>query len=92
MREAGIFLDESDSDGMRDRYYLLTLVVHDQESNIRPDVAMYEQSLQAKGLPDIPFHVSPLLNGHGKYEGMALADRKKSLSSFRVFLRHAPIR
>lgn len=92
MREASIFLDESGSDGMRDRYYLLTLVVHDQDSDIRPDIALYEQSLQTKGLPDIPFHASPLLNGHGKYEGMDLAERKKLLSSFRVFFRHAPVR
>lgn len=77
---------------MRDRYYLITLVMHDQDSDIRSDIALYEQSLQAKGLPDIPFHASPLLNGHGRYEGMDLAERKRLLSSFRVFLRHAPIR
>lgn len=77
---------------MRDRYYLLALVVHDQTNDIRHDIALYEQSLQSKGLPDIPFHASPLLNGHGKYEGMELSERKRLLSSFRVFLRHAPIR
>lgn len=92
LREASIFLDESGSDGMRDRYYLLTLVIHDQDNDIHPDVVLYEQSLQVKGLPDIPFHASPLLNGHGKYEGMNIAERKKLLSSFRVFLRHAPVR
>ena len=92
LREASIFLDESGSDGMRDRFYLLTLVVHDQGNDIRPDIALYEQSLQAKGLPDIPFHASPLLNGHGRYEGMDLAARKRLLSSFRVFYRHAPVR
>lgn len=35
LREASVFLDESGSDVMRDRYYLLTLVVHDQENDIR---------------------------------------------------------
>lgn len=92
LREAAIFLDESGSDGMRDRYYLLTLVVHDQKNDISRDILLYEQSLLAKGLPDIPFHASPLLNGHGRYEGLDLATRKRLLSAFRVFFRHAPVR
>ena len=92
MREASIFLDESGSDGMGDRYYLLTLVVHDQADDIRRDISLYEQSLRDKGLPDIPFHASPLLNGHGRYEGLDLALRKKLLSSFRVFFRHTQVR
>lgn len=92
LREASIFLDESGSDGMKDRFYLLTLVVHDQDDDINRDISLYEQSLLAKGLPDIPFHASPLLNGHGKYESMDVAERKRLLSSFRVFFRHTPIR
>ena len=40
----------------------------------------------------MPFHASPLLNGHDDYEGMELADRKRLLSAFRVFFRHMPVR
>ncbi len=92
LREASIFLDESGSDGMKDRFYLLTLVLHDQQDDITNDIAHYELALRAKGLPDIPFHASPLLNGHGPYENLDLATRKRLLSSFRVFFRHTPIR
>ena len=92
MHEASIFLDESGSDGMKDRYYLLTLVVHDQADDIYAGILRYEQSLMEKGLPDIPFHASPLLNGHGKYKELDLAMRKRLLSSFRVFFRHTPVR
>lgn len=92
MRELSVFLDESGSDGLKDRYYLLALVAHDQADDISGDVALYEQSLREKGLPDIPFHASPLMNGHGDYEACDLAVRKQLLSAFRVFFRHTPVR
>lgn len=34
MRELSIFVDKSESDGLSDRYYLLTVVMHDQSENI----------------------------------------------------------
>lgn len=92
LRELSIFIDESGSDGLKDRYYLLTLVLHEQDADINEGIRAYERSLAERGLPDIPFHASPLLNGHGDYSGMELADRKRLLSSFRVFFRHLPIR
>lgn len=63
MRELSIFVDESGSDGLSDRHYLLTVVMHDQSESIADSIAAYEGALRAKGLPDIPFHASPLMNG-----------------------------
>ena len=34
MREPSIFVDESGSDGLFDRYYLLTVVMHEQFDSI----------------------------------------------------------
>lgn len=34
MRELSIFIDELGSDGLSDRYYLLTVVMHDQSDSI----------------------------------------------------------
>ena len=92
MRELSVFIDESGSDGLRDKYYLVTLVLHEQDDDISEGIKLYEQSLAEKGLSDVPFHASPLLNGHDDYEGMELADRKRLLSVFRVFFRHMPVR
>ncbi len=92
LRELSLFIDESGSDSLRDRYYLLTLVLHEQDEDISEGIRLYERSLAEKGLPDIPLHASPLLNGHGDYENMDPADRKRLLSSFRVFFRHMPVR
>ena len=90
LRELSLFIDESGSDNLKDRYYLLTLVLHEQDEDVSEGIRLYERSLAEKGLPDIPFHASPLLNGHDDYENMDLADRKRLLSSFRVLFRHMP--
>ena len=92
MRELSIFVDESGSDGLSDRYYLLTVVMHDQSDSIADSIEAYESALRAKGLPDIPFHASPLMNGKDLYSGFDLRTRKMMLGSFRVFFRHMPVR
>jgi molybdopterin-containing oxidoreductase family membrane subunit len=50
---------------------LLTLVFHDQIENIEPHISRHEQALKDAMLPDIPFHLSPLLNGHGDYKNIS---------------------
>ena len=92
MRELSVFVDESGSDGLSDRHYLLTVVMHDQSESIADSIAAYEGALRAKGLPDIPFHASPLMNGKDQYSGLDLRTRKMLLGSFRVFFRHMPVR
>ena len=92
MRELSIFVDESGSDGLSDRHYLLTVVMHDQSENIANSIAAYEGALRSKGLPDIPFHASPLMNGKDQYSGLDLRTRKMMLGSFRVFFRHMPVK
>ena len=54
MRELSVFIDESGSDGLKDKYYLVTLVLHEQSDDISEGIRLYEQSLSEKGLPDIP--------------------------------------
>ena len=78
-RDSSIFVDESGDRGGKARYYLLTLVIHDQSESIADKIARYEQSLLDSDLPNIPFHSEPLLNGHGPYEGIGLQARKKML-------------
>lgn len=85
-------VDESGSDNLRDKHYLLALVLHEQSDSITHEIERYEQSLRDKGLPDIPLHLGPLLTGHEGYEGMPLAGRRRLLSSFRVLFRNLPVR
>ena len=94
MSDLSLFLDDPDArdDNLRDTYYILALVLHDQADALADNIVRYELTLRDKGLPDVPFHATPLLNGHDAYEGMDLAERKRLLSAFRVFFRHLPVR
>ena len=92
MQGLGVFVDESGSDGPSDRHYLLTAVMHDRSESIADPIESYESALRAKGLPDIPFHASPLMNGKDMYSGLDPGTRKALLGSFRVFFRHTPVR
>ena len=88
------FVDESGQEkrsGFDAKYYLLTLVLHDQDNPITDSIASYEQNLASNSLPDIPFHMVDLLHGHGEYENLDFATRKKLYSRFAGFIRKLPI-
>lgn len=90
--EISLFADESGETGTESRYYLLTVVFHDQDDDIAPQIARYEQALHDKGLPDVPLHAGPLMNGHDDYEGMDIQDRKRLLQSFFLMFQHLQVR
>lgn len=90
-RELSIFADESSGRGGTSRNFLLTFVLHDQSEPIAGAVERYEESLRRAGLPDIPFHSEPLLNGHGPYENLDMAQRKRLLASFGVLVQRLPV-
>lgn len=39
-------------------------MLYKQNEDVSKSIRLYERSLAEKGLPDIPLHTSPLLNGH----------------------------
>ena len=90
--EISLFADESGESGTESKYYLLTLVFHEQDNTISQAVDLYERDIQAKGLPDIPIHASPLLNGNDEYSNMDIQSRKRLLQSFFTMLQHLPIK
>lgn len=92
MIELSLFADESGEVGTESRYYLLTLVFHEQSKSIDSQIAQYEQSLADRALPSIPLHTSPLLNGHDGYKDIGIQTRKRLLSAFFTMLQHLPIR
>lgn len=91
MLEVSLFADESGETGTESRYYLLTLIFHEQVEDITRQIDLYQQSLHDNGLPDIPLHTSPLMNGHDDYEGMGIQERKRLLHSFFIMLQHMPV-
>ena len=90
MEELSIFVDESGDAGETSRFYLITLVFHEQHKRIEDIVTPYSRALKEKGLPDIPMHLGPLLQGHDEYEYMDVGTRKGLLYSFTVLIQHLP--
>ena len=91
MPEAGIFIDESGIQEGASRYYLVTLVVHEQDVDLEPFFFSYERSLRERGLPDIPFHSTPLLRASDDYKNLDAETRNRLLVSFGAFVRRLPI-
>jgi hypothetical protein len=91
MQELSAFADESGDSANQSKHYLLTIVFHDQSDAINSAIKAYEQSLIDAGLPDVPFHLSPLLNGHKDYENHGIDTRKQLLARFLAFARKLPI-
>lgn len=92
MLEVGIFIDESGIQEGASRYYLVTLVIHEQDVDLAPYFAAYEQSLRNRSLPDIPFHSTPLLRAGDDYKDMDVEIRNRLLVSFGAFVRKLPVR
>ena len=91
MKELSVFVDESGDKSMQARYFLVSVVLHDQANKIAEKINAYEQSLAMADLPNIPFHSEPLLNGHEGYAALSLSQRKKLLYSFNVLVQRLPI-
>ena len=92
MAKLGIYVDESGEQEGASKYYLLTLVFLDDSDNINSQIDSYEGSLRAKGLPRIPFHASPLMNGNDDYAHLELQTRKRLLNAFNVFVQNLPVK
>ena len=91
-KELSIFVDESGDRGGKARYYLLTLVFHDQADSIAEAVTGYEAKLARVDLPNIPFHSEPLMNGHKDYGFLDIElSARLMLACFSSFVRKLPI-
>lgn len=92
MGDLSIFVDESGEQGSESKYYLMTLVFHDQSQDIAVRLSQYKQALADAQLPDIPLHASPLMNGHDDYGNLDPSVRKRLLSTFFVMFQRLPVR
>lgn len=88
--DLSVMVDESGSEDSR--YYLVTLVFHDQAQDIASPISIYEASLRERGLDDVPFHASPLMNGHDDYRNLPIETRKRMFSAFFMMFQHMPVR
>ncbi|WP_304427303.1 DUF3800 domain-containing protein [uncultured Adlercreutzia sp.] len=88
MGDLSVFIDESGDMDAPSKYYILSLVFHNQQRSIDEYLRPYLASLASRGLRDIPFHMNPLMRGNEEYRGMSLSDRKALFHGFRIFVEH----
>ena len=91
MRELSIFIDESGDAGHVSRFYLISLVFHNQSDSIDSALSAYEYSLAVQNLDLIPFHFGPLLNGNDDYRWKGIRNRRKQLVAFSMLCNRLPI-
>ncbi|GEM_PF-2299374 len=56
MAELSVFADESGEIGTESKYYLLTLVFHEQDVSLDRPFKLYEESIRDRALPRVPMH------------------------------------
>lgn len=86
-----MFVDESGGQEGHSKYYVITLVFHDQDNPIDEMIAQYHESLRIRNLNDIPFHAGPLMTGHDDYAHLDMRTRKMHFAAFFMTLQHLPI-
>ncbi len=88
------FFDESGQENSYTadtKYYLLTVVLHDQGNPITDIIRQYENDLARASLPDVPFHAYDLFHARGDYHGIDFATRKRLFAKFSGLVRRMPI-
>lgn len=91
MKELSVFVDESGEFGSSSKYYLVTLLFHDQNIDVTPNISRHIQALHQSSLEDVQFHMTPILRGHDHFANMELDDRKRHLARFLAFYRRLPV-
>lgn len=92
MSELSVFVDESGNLGRDSKYYILSLVFHDQTVDVSGDIASYERLLRERGLQNKPFHLVPLTHGNEAFANEDIEARTRYLFSFASFARRIPFR
>lgn len=94
MKELSIFVDESGDFGEYNRrtpYYIISMVLHDQDIDITEDLKILENELHNIGWAHHCVHAGPVIRSEEEYRGYSLLDRQKILMKMMTFIRHVYI-
>ena len=95
MKELSIFVDESGDLGGYDfhaPYYIISMVLHDQEYKMSQELEVLEMSLSNLGWSNHCVHAGPVIRSEEDYKNCILKDRQKILMRMMSFIRRVDIR
>ena len=94
MKELSIFIDESGDFGEYSYHaplYIVSMVFHDQNSDISEDMKAFERELSYLGLPNHCIHTGPIIRMEEDYKNMFATDRRRILNKMVAFIRNLDI-
>ena len=94
MKELSVFIDESGDFGAYEPhapYYILTLVFHDQATDVTKSINQLNTAVSNSGLPDYTIHTGPLIRREGEYLHLSLLERKQIFNFLYNFVRVSDI-
>lgn len=95
MKELSIFIDESGDFGEyapHSPYYIITMIFHDQNENIRSSVTRLNQELSYLNLDNLCIHTGPIIRREEIYENMSVKERRHIFNKMVAFIRQINIR
>ena len=92
MSEESIFLDESGDFGSNSKYYLVTLVFHNQDNPIDEALTKLNAELGYLNFPTgRAIHTGPIIRRENEYMNMGVPDRKRIFTKLYAFTRNAGV-
>ena len=95
MKELSIFIDESGDFGeyaMHSPYYIITMVFHDQNNDIRLAVDKLNRELSYLNLDNLCIHTGPIIRKEEIYSDMPLEKRRRIFNKMVAFIRQIDIK
>ena len=95
MKELSIFIDESGDFGEYDYhspYYIITMVFHDQNEDIRPAISKLNRELSYLNLNNLCIHTGPIIRKEEIYAHMSIEERRRIFNKMVAFIRQINIR
>ena len=95
MKELSIFIDESGDFGEYDHrspYYIITMVFHDQQEDVRPAISKLNQELSYLNMSNLCIHTGPIIRKEEIYVNMSVDERRRIFNKMVAFIRQIDIR
>lgn len=95
MKELSIFIDESGDFGeyaAHSPYYIITMVFHNQNSDVQHAITKLNQGLSYLSLDDLCIHTGPIIRREEIYAEMSIAERRRIFNKMVAFIRQIDIR
>lgn len=94
MAELSIFIDESGDFGeyeFHSPYYIITMVFHNQDSDINSAVSHLNSELSYLNLDNLCIHTGPIIRKEEIYKNMSVVERRRIFNKMMAFIRNIDI-